>query len=96
MHSIENGYTINYMCTCMKYHSSTCIVLQREERRRRAKEMLKKHRIDALKIPSNLSSSSGPSSTKVAQSAISFVLVTKLLLSVHFHMQAEQIQRGGY
>ena len=46
------------------YNIQLCAVFQREERRKRAKEMLKKHRIDALKIPSNLSSSSGPS-TKV-------------------------------
>lgn len=44
--------------------------------------MLKKHRIDALKIPSNLSSSSDPSSTKVAKSAI-HIFATKLQEFVH-------------
>ena len=53
------------LSSVQKYNVSITFALQREERRRRAKEMLKKHKIDALRVPSSLSSTPAPSSTRV-------------------------------
>ena len=58
--------------------------------------MLKKHRIDALKIPSNISSSSGPSSTKVVKSAINMSVLQSYKNSCMLIYNAEQIQRGSH
>ena len=50
--------------------------------------MLKKHRIDALKIPSNLSGSSGPSSTKVWPNPL-FILFATRMRAHSYKMQSK-------